>query len=179
MSSRIDIPAAIVIAFVLTLVPSHARAQERRLDAWQFLTDPSSTLAIDNLPSTGWRPAVANRSWNAQFEDLRDYFGVAWYKTTIEIPPAARQGHVLVHFGAVDHFAEVFVNGTKVGSHEGAYTPFRLDVTEAVRAGANDLVVRVIDPPPTPPGGSRCGLTGRAGPRSGRDARPAGSGCRC
>ncbi len=154
MSSRIVIAASILVAFVLTLVPSHARAQERRLDAWQFLTDSSGTLTVENLPSTGWRPAVANRSWNAQFDDLRDYVGVGWYKTTIEIPPAARQGHVLVHFGAVDHFAEVFVNGTKVGSHEGAYTPFRLDVTEALRAGANDLVVRVIDPPPTPPGGS-------------------------
>ncbi len=154
MNARIT-PAALILAtLIVAFAPALAGAQGRRLDAWQFLTDPSGTFTVDQLPAAGWRPAVANRSWNAQFDDLRDYFGVAWYKTTIEIPPVARQRHVLVHFGAVDHFAEVFVNGTKVGSHEGAYTPFKLDITDATRVGANALIVRVVDPPPTPPGGS-------------------------
>jgi Glycosyl hydrolases family 2, sugar binding domain/Glycosyl hydrolases family 2 len=145
--------AVCLAAFLFALVSGSAAAQERWLDAWQFLTDPSGSLAVSALPAEGWRPAVANRSWNAQFEDLRDYFGVAWYKTTVEIPPSARKGRILVRFGAVDHFADVYVNGTKVGSHEGAYTPFTVDITDTTRPGSNDLVVRVIDPPPTPPGG--------------------------
>ncbi len=142
------------VALLLTLAAGSAVAEERQLDAWQFLADPSGVFTVAALPADGWRSAVANRSWNAQFEDLRDYFGVAWYKTTVEIPPAARKGHLLVRFGAVDHYAEVFVNGTKVGTHEGAYTPFTVDITDHSRPGANELVVRVIDPPPTPPGGS-------------------------
>ena len=146
--------ARLVLALLFALAAGPASAEERRLDAWQFLTDPSGNLTVGSLPASGWRPAVANRSWNAQFEDLRDYFGIAWYKTTVEVPPPARKGHLVVHFGAVDHFAEVFVNGTKVGSHEGAYTPFTIDITDATREGANELVVRVIDPPPTPPGGT-------------------------
>ena len=54
---------------------------------------------------------------------------------------------MLLRFGAVDYQADVFVNGQAAGSHEGAYTPFTLDVTARVKPGANELVVRVIDPP--------------------------------
>jgi Glycosyl hydrolases family 2, sugar binding domain/Glycosyl hydrolases family 2 len=151
MTVRPSLFLALVTSLVIALAPGLAGAQERRLDAWQFLTDPTGSLSVGALPAEGWRPAVANRSWNAQFDDLRDYFGVAWYKTTIEIPPVARKGRVLVRFGAVDYFADVFVNGTKASSHEGAYTPFTVDITGVTRDGANELVVRVIDPPPTPP----------------------------
>jgi hypothetical protein len=154
MSARLSLAIPILAALVVAFAPGVARAQERRLDAWQFLTDPTGSLSVGALPAEGWRAAVANRSWNAQFDDLRDYFGVAWYKTTIEIPPAARKGRILVRFGAVDHFADVFVNGIKAASHEGAYTPFTVDITGGTRDGANELVVRVIDPPPTPPGAS-------------------------
>ncbi len=77
---------------------------------------------------------VAGRSWNAQFDDLRDYFGVAWYKTTFEMPKG-RTPHVLLRFGAVDYAAEVYVNGHRAGAHEGAYTPFSVDVADFVRSG--------------------------------------------
>ena len=88
------------VALLLTLAAGSAVAEERQLDAWQFLADPSGVFTVAALPADGWRSAVANRSWNAQFEDLRDYFGVAWYKTTVEIPAAARKGHLLARFGA-------------------------------------------------------------------------------
>jgi hypothetical protein len=144
----------LVAAFAHIVASGSALAEERRLDAWQFQTDPSAVLKVGDLPVAGWRPAVANRSWNAQFEDLRDYFGVAWYKTTVDVTKRSRGERVLVRFGAVDHFAEVFVNGVQVGTHEGAYTPFTVDLSDHVRPGANELVVRVTDPPPTPPGGT-------------------------
>ena len=96
MTVRPSLFLTLVTSLVIALAPGLAGAQERRLDAWQFLTDPTGSLSVGALPAEGWRPAVANRSWNAQFDDLRDYFGVAWFKTTIEIPPAARKGRVLV-----------------------------------------------------------------------------------
>ena len=143
--------AGVVAATIATA--SVASAEPSRLDAWQLLTDPAGTLTASTLPADGWRRAQAGRSWNAQFEDLRDYFGVAWYKAAFPVAASKAQRHVLLHFGAVDYAAEVFVNGTRVGTHEGAYTPFTIDVTDKVRAGVNELLVRVIDPPPTPPGG--------------------------
>ena len=119
-----------------------------RLDAgWELVTDPGAAFQASSLPASGWRPAKVGLSWNAQFSDLRDYVGVAWYRTRFTVPPSKVAQRVLLRFAAVDYQADVFVNGEPSGSHEGAYTPFTLDVTGRVKAGANDLVVRVVDPP--------------------------------
>jgi beta-galactosidase/beta-glucuronidase len=68
---------------------------------------------------------------------------VAWYMRTFDAPPA---GRLLLHFGAVDYRATVWVNGTQVAEHEGGHTPFSADLTGAVREHANELVVRAEDP---------------------------------
>jgi hypothetical protein len=73
--------------------------------------------------------------------------GVAWYRTTFDRPDLALGRRALLRFGACDYFAEVFVNGQRVGTHEGGYTPFTFDVTDVLRPGANELAVRVTDPP--------------------------------
>ncbi len=54
-------------------------------------------------------------------------------------------GRALLNFGAVDYHARVFVNGKDVGEHRGGYTPFTLDVTDAVEVGKNVIEVRVAD----------------------------------
>lgn len=66
-----------------------------------------------------------------------------WYKKTIAKPAGEK---VLLHFGAVDFQATVYVNGKEVGSHSGGYEAFTLDITNALKAGDNDLVVKVYDP---------------------------------
>jgi beta-galactosidase/beta-glucuronidase len=57
---------------------------------------------------------------------------------------------LLLHFGAVDYGATVWVNGRQVAQHEGGHTPFHADVTDALRARENVLVVRVEDPSADP-----------------------------
>ena len=72
---------------------------------------------------------------------------VLWYNRTIEIPASMRKGRVLLHFGAVDWAAQIYVNGIKVGTHEGGYDPFSIDITQALKKGAKQSVaVRVWDP---------------------------------
>src|SRR5690606_10211521 len=62
-------------------------------------------------------------------------------------PEAWRGQQVLLHFEAVDWEATVWVNGQRVGSHQGGYDPFSLDITEALKPeGDQELVVRVWDP---------------------------------
>lgn len=69
------------------------------------------------------------------------------YQRTFNVPAAWRSRRVLLHFGAVDWKADVWVNDIKVGSHTGGYTPFSFDVTAALKAkGENKLTVRVWDP---------------------------------
>ena len=73
---------------------------------------------------------------------------VVWYRRTFEVPEAWDGERLLLHFGAVDYRAEVWLNGHRAGGHEGGYTPFTIDVTELVReGGSQDLCVRAEDPP--------------------------------
>ena len=68
-----------------------------------------------------------------------------WYRREFKVPAKWKGKRVLLHFGAVDWQADVWVNGMKVGRHTGGYTPFSFDITGALKSGANTLEVRVLD----------------------------------
>lgn len=71
---------------------------------------------------------------------------VLQYETSFRIPERFTEKRILLHFGAVDQEAEVFVNDKPVGTHKGGYLSFSLDITDAVKRGEeNTLVVRVTD----------------------------------
>jgi len=73
---------------------------------------------------------------------------VCWYRRTVTAPRLVRGQHLLLHFGAVDYEAQVWVNGTPAGSHEGGYTPFTVDATPFVHPGEEvTIVVRAEDDP--------------------------------
>ncbi len=69
-----------------------------------------------------------------------------WYRRAFQAA-RPRGGRLLLHFGAVDYEATVWLNGTLLGTHRGGYTPFSFDITDTVRDGENTLVVRAFDPP--------------------------------
>lgn len=71
-----------------------------------------------------------------------DEADVVWYRRRFDAPHAAR---LLLHFGAVDHRATVWVNGEEVARHEGGYTPFSVDIAPVVREHDNELIVRAED----------------------------------
>ncbi len=70
-----------------------------------------------------------------------------WYRRSLTIPDAWKGRHILLHFGAVDYRAMVWVNGRLAGTHEGGNVPFVFDVTPLLKAGANVVTVRAEDPP--------------------------------
>lgn len=74
-----------------------------------------------------------------------DFINACWYAREIEIPENALTGRVLLHFGAVDYEANVYVNGQKAGTHKGGFISFCLDITDYVTAGKNTLVVHARD----------------------------------
>ena len=71
-----------------------------------------------------------------------------WYKRTFQVPSAWKGKEILLHFGAVDWQADVFVDDVLIGSHVGGYTPFSLNVTPylSAKSATHKLVVRVWDP---------------------------------
>ncbi len=75
---------------------------------------------------------------------------MGWYRVTIALPQPQPSTRELIHFGAVDYLTEVWVNGRRLGEHEGGYTPFTFDLTGKVHAGSNEILVKVFDPPMPP-----------------------------
>ena len=70
-----------------------------------------------------------------------------WYKRTFTVPSGWKNKKILLHFGAVDWEADVFVNDILVGSHRGGYTPFSFDIAPYLNGKKQQkLVVRVWDP---------------------------------
>ena len=68
------------------------------------------------------------------------------YEKSFFVPSDFTKERILLHFGAVDQVATVWLNGEKLGSHEGGYLPFSFDITKVVkREGSNELKVEVID----------------------------------
>ena len=71
---------------------------------------------------------------------------VLWYERRFTVPPEWRQGALLLHFGAVDWEADVYLNGIRVGGHKGGYTAFSIDIAPYLTRGEQTLAVRVTDP---------------------------------
>jgi beta-glucuronidase len=80
--------------------------------------------------------------WNTQRESLMFYEGPVWYRRLFNYRkrPGARE---FVYFGAVNYQASVYLNGEKLGDHEGGFTAFNFEATSLLREGENTLVVEV------------------------------------
>ena len=114
---------------------------------WDFQVASAYDGAI---PEGEWRSVIVPMPWQAQFDDLRETSGVAWYRRSFLVDQGSLQpadaNAAILHFGAVDYHATVWLNGNCLGEHEGGYLPFEFDVTDVLHEGANELLVKVIDP---------------------------------
>lgn len=72
-----------------------------------------------------------------------DFISGAWYKRTVDIDRIS--GRALLHFGAVDYRSTVYVNGEKVGTHQGGYTSFCFEITSFLHIGSNEIAVFAED----------------------------------
>jgi beta-glucuronidase len=114
-------------------------------DFWDFCFDREQVGEAQ-----GWaggfkhgRPIAVPASWNDQFEDGRDYLGPAWYQTYFDLPWNWQDKRIFVRFGSVNYLAEVWLNGSNLGGHEGGHLPFEFDITTLVKPQGNCLVVHV------------------------------------
>lgn len=116
--------------------------------AWDVVFDDQEKLGPDCFGAKGIKTCTVNVP--GVWEEARPFYdGQGFYRRRFDLPAGMLKSERLVHlrFGAVNYFAEVFLNGRKVGEHEGGYSPFVLDITRAAVQKGNVLVVRVIDPP--------------------------------
>ncbi len=102
-----------------------------------WASDSSQLDKVINVPFAYQTPASGI--------NCQDYHPIVWYSREFEVPSDWQGDRVLLHFGAVDYEATVWVNGIVAGTHAGGYVPFSFDVTGLLREGINTLTVRVVD----------------------------------
>lgn len=103
--------------------------QQSPLDLVEYNFDTSEIM---NIPG----------DWNSQDRRLFFYEGTLWFRQQFSYQPKPHKRAIL-YFGAVNYEAVVYVNGKKMGRHEGGFTPFNYDVTEALHSGVNNVIVKV------------------------------------
>ena len=140
---------------------------------WNYIIDPYETgyydyryMAFDEMPNPGngaffldkkstdktelieysfdasptlWVPG----DWNSQDDKLLYYEGTIWYRRLFDYKKSGSNNRVFVHFGAANYESDIYLNGKKLGKHNGGFTPFNYEITDLLKNEGNSLVVKV------------------------------------
>lgn len=136
-------------------LPEHPRPDFERADwanlngRWRFAFDAANRGIEAGWPTTGLpgtREIVVPFSWGSALSGVPDSADIGWYARSIEVPAAWSGKRVFIVFGASDWKTTAWLDGARLGEHQGGYTPFAFEITSQVRSGtAQRLVVRVDD----------------------------------
>lgn len=161
MKHCLSVFAALFIAATATAAaglprPEYPRPQFVRTDwvnlngEWSYTFDFSRTgMERDFVHSTGFDSSIIV-PFVPQSElsgvNYKDFIPEMWYQRTISIPSSWKGKRIMLHFGAVDYIASIYIDGENAGRHWGGSSSFALDITRFVKPGeTHNLVVRVED----------------------------------
>jgi beta-galactosidase/beta-glucuronidase len=127
--------------------PQMVRNQWKSLNGlWEYAITPIS----DSMPKTFQGRILVPFAVESALSGVSKPVGpdkILWYRVKFTVPSTFKGKNILLHFGAVDWAADVYINGTKVGSHQGGYDPFSFDITPFLKGGIIPVLeVRVTDP---------------------------------
>ena len=140
-----------ILAFLLLAWPGSSRAAASELRTslnfnrdWKFqLGDPANAAAPD-FDDGKWDAIGLPHSFSEPyFASAKFYLGYGWYRKYFVVPKAWRGQQISLEFDGAFQVAEVFVNGQRLGEHQGGYTGFTFDLSQAVKPGKNLVAVRV------------------------------------
>jgi len=77
--------------------------------------------------------------------NIKDFCECVWYKKAFNIDENWNNGKILIHFGAVDYYAKVWINGEYINFHRGGMTSFTFDISKYIKQGENTIIVKVVD----------------------------------
>ena len=112
---------------------------------WDYAIRPLNEAKPQEMDGDILVPFAVESSLSGVMQSLGQHKAL-WYEREFSVPAAWKNDRILLHFGAVDWKAEVWINDMKVGEHKGGYTPFSFDITPALKKGSNNLTVKVFDP---------------------------------
>jgi len=138
--------------------PEHPRPDMRRRDEWWLNLNGKWQFEIDRSGSGEERGYAQGRELAGEIlvpfcpesrlsgVGERDFMNCVWYRRLLSVPERWSGRRVLLHVGACDYRATVWLNGRRVAEHEGGYTPFAADLTDWLKGdGRDELVIRAED----------------------------------
>ncbi|HRB79409.1 MAG TPA: beta-galactosidase, partial [Niabella sp.] len=128
--------------------PQLKRSQWQNLNGlWQYVLTPSTQVDIPQNFSGNILVPYPLESALSGVGKTMNKDQALWYRKEIEVVKPEKENQLLLHFGAVDWRCEVFVNGVKIGLHEGGFDPFSFNITTSLKKGKKqEILVRVWDP---------------------------------
>lgn len=140
---------------------AHSRDTQSLSGIWSVVPDPYDQFGEQGAfggnqifdPDRSYEPADADVDdgydapvpgcWNEELDAFQHYEGAMWYARRVEWDD--RTERAFLRFGAVNYRADVWLNGTKLGHHEGGFTPFAFEVTDHLETRADNLLVVRVD----------------------------------
>ena len=134
-------------------LPEYPRPQMARTDwlnlngVWGYTGRSGQTALTAPPPADAYHEQIlVPYPTESALSGIQRHDDQMWYRKVFKLPSTWRGRHVLLHFGAVDQVATVWVNNQEVAHHEGGYTEFSADITKALRfPGAQEITVKVED----------------------------------
>jgi beta-glucuronidase len=145
---------------------------------WKFKKDAANVGEAQQWCNglTESTPIAVPGSWNEQFEDMRDYMGLAWYEQNSYVPKSWKGQRIFIRVGSANYGAKVWVNGKPIGSHQGGALPFAFDITSNIIWDAENRisisVENILKPSRVPVGGLPPGGMFNNNPKSNFDFFP-------
>jgi beta-glucuronidase len=114
---------------------------------WDFKCDPDGVGEASGWANglTGARPMAVPGSWNEQYDDLFGYLDLAWYVKKVYVPSCWKGQRVFLRVGSAVYLGTVYLNGVKVGTHEGGHLPFAFEITDQVKWDEENVVAISVE----------------------------------
>jgi beta-galactosidase len=123
-------------------LPDETTAAVNLNGTWRFKPDPEPDFFQANFSDSEWKDIRVPSHWMMEGFDSKTETG--GYRRHLQIPTSFRGRRIKLLFEGVYSGAEVWLNGKRVGSHEGGFSPFELDVTVAAHIGEDNLLAVLV-----------------------------------
>jgi beta-galactosidase len=135
------------LAGVMPAAPAAIRPETSLNESWRFHYGPLAGAERKDYDDAAWSTVTLPHTWNAQdgADGGGDYArGGAWYRKRFRVETASSGRRVYLQFDGASRTATVFLNGQRVGEHEGGFARFRFDVTDALEAGGENVLAVMV-----------------------------------
>jgi beta-galactosidase len=126
--------------------PGESRIRVPLLTDWRFLKADAPGAQAPDFNDAAWERIAIPHTWNAQDgqDGGNDYYrGIGWYRRHVAVTDAMKGRSLFLRFEAINRKADIYVNGTLLGSHAGGQSAICLDATKLLKPGDNVLAVKV------------------------------------